>query len=229
MRCLFVLCSVMLVFFSVGAASAAPTLAVEQLNHDFGDIIQGAKVEYSFRFHNAGDQVLEIGQLRSSCGCTAALLSASRVAPGMLGELRVTFNSQGFRGQVQKMVTFETNDPKHQEVTFSLRGQVKAELYFNPERINWGRVANGALLTQEVEIVNDSPEMVILQQPEVTSPELQTELLSTHIAAGQSAKLKITVEFPKELKRLAGYVIVRSNFPSVPQLKLPVSARLSAN
>lgn len=229
MRIGFVLVSLMLLFSTVGTVFAAPALVAEQLEHDFGEVIQGSRVEYSFRFQNAGDQALEISQLRSSCGCTAALLSARRLSPGMLGELKVTFDSQGFRGQVQKMVTFETNDPKRPAVTFSLRGRVKAELYLSPERINWGRVSREKPLSAVVEIVNDSAGMIILQRPEVTTPDIQAELSSKNLPADQKVELKITGKLSEKQKHLAGYVILRSNFSSDPQLKLPVSARLSAN
>ncbi|MCW8858667.1 MAG: DUF1573 domain-containing protein [Deltaproteobacteria bacterium] len=229
MRFCLVLIVFLSVILSVGAVFAAPAVVVEKLDHDFGAIIEGDQVEYSFRFHNAGDQVLEIGQLRSSCGCTAALLSARRLEPGMLGELRVKFASQGFRGQVQKMVTFETNDPKHSAITFSLRGTVKSEFYVNPQRVNWGRVSREASLTKEVEVINDSSVTIILQPPEVTSANILAELSSEVLAAGERTTVKITVKFPEEQKRLAGYVILRSNFAPVPQIKLPVSARLSQN
>ena len=229
MRIGFVLASLMLLFSTVGTVFAAPALVVEQLEHDFGEVIQGNRVEYSFRFQNASDQALEVSRLRSSCGCTAALLSTQRLSPGMLGELKVTFDSQGFRGQIQKMVTFETNDPKHPAVTFSLRGRVKAELYLNPERVNWGRVPRETPLSAVVEIVNDSAAMIILQQPEVTSSDIQAELSSRNLPAGQKVKLKITGKLSEKQKHLAGYVILRSNFSSDLQLKLPVSARLSAN
>jgi hypothetical protein len=224
MRCYLVL--VLWLFFA-SSVFAAPVLVVERLNHDFGEIVQGAEVTYPFRFHNAGDQVLEISRLRSSCGCTAALLTTSRLAPGSMGELRLTFNSKGFRGEVQKMVTFETNDPKHGAVSFSLRAKVKAELFLQPQRINWGVVNEKSPLQAELEIVNDSTQTITFQPPQVTSSGIQAELFPLIIASGEKARLKVSAEFSAGKKRLAGYVIVNSDFPNVPQLKVPVSARLS--
>lgn len=215
-----------LLFFS-SSAFAAPALVVERLNHDFGEIVQGAETSHTFRFHNAGDQVLEIGRLRSSCGCTAALLTTRRLTPGAMGELQLTFNSQGFRGAVQKTVTFETNDPKHSSVTFRMRGKVKAELFLQPQRINWGTVKKDAPLLAELEIVNDSTQAITLQVPEVTNPGIEAELSPLIIAPGKRAQLKVSAEFSANKKRLAGYIIINSDFPNFPQLKVPVSARLS--
>ncbi len=224
MRCPLVL--LLLLLFS-SSAFAVPALLVERLNHDFGEIVQGAETTHTYRFQNAGDQVLEISRLRSSCGCTAAFLTTRRLAPGVIGELQLTFNSRGFRGAVQKTVTFETNDPDHSTVTFSLRGKVKAELFLQPQRINWGTVKRGTPLAAEIEIVNDSLQTITLQAPEVTSSGIEADLFPLVIAPGKRAKLNVSAEFPADKKRLAGYIVINTDFPNLTQLKVPVSARLS--
>lgn len=219
-----------LLLLSVGGSVwAAPVLVFEEITHDFGEITQGDKFTHIFRFQNAGDQVLEIGQLRSACGCTAALLSTRRLSPGMLGELQVSFNSSGFRGRVQKGVTFDTNDPKHPSVTVALQGEVKAELFVSPQRVNWGRVKAGTPLRMVIDVVNDSDQTISLNPPTTTISELSVQLSSVTLAAGEKAALEVTANFPQGKKRLAGYVILRSDFPTVPELRVPVSARLSTN
>ncbi|MBN1956709.1 MAG: DUF1573 domain-containing protein [Desulfuromonadales bacterium] len=212
--------------FLCGSAWAAPLLVTENTVHDFGQILQGDQLEYTFRFQNGGDEVLDIKHLRSSCGCTAALLSAHRIAPGLVGELKIRFDSQGFRGQVQKMVTFDTNDPQHGSINFTLRGLVKVQLFIEPQSINWGRVSRSDQLTRVLRIVNESAQTVVFQPPQVTSADLQATLSRLSLPAGETAILEVTANFPDLKKRLAGYVILHSNFPSVPQLKVPVSARL---
>jgi len=217
----------LLLLLSSGSVFAAPALVVERMSHDFGEILQGAEITHTFRFQNAGDQLLEISRLRSSCGCTAALLTTRRLAPGAMGELQLTFNSQGFRGAVQKKVTFETNDPKHSAMTFTLQGKVNAELFLQPKRINWGVVKNNTPLLADLEIINESTQTITLQAPEITSAGIVAELSPLIIAPGERANLKVSAEFPPGKKRLAGYILINSDFPNLPQLKVPVSARLA--
>lgn len=208
---------------------AAPTLVVEKKSHDFGQIKQGETFDYVYRFHNAGDRALEIGQLRVSCGCTAAFLSARRLSPGMVGELRVSFDSKGFRGPISKVVSFETNDPNQPTVSFELKGEVKVDLLVNPERVSWGRVTAESELRQLLEVVNDSDRTIRLERPLTTVPNISASLSKQVLNAGEKATLEVLAEFPTGKKRLAGYVILRSDFPAVPELKVPVSARLSTN
>ena len=222
-ECLMLL---VLLLLSPGQLWPAPLLTAEKQEHDFGEIIQGDKVQYVFRFQNAGDELLEIGQLRTSCGCTAALLSTRRVAPGTIGELEVVFESQGFRGEVQKNVTFETNDPQHPSVTFSLRGSVKVELFSEPPRVNWGTVAETVPLAAELAILNLSSHLIKLQAPRTTLEGVSAELDSQELAPGGQTELRVTAKFPMGKHRLSGYVIVDTDFSPVPQLKIPFSARL---
>ena len=139
----------------------------------------------------------------------------------------MTFKSQGFRGQVQKRVTFSTNDPKHSALTFSVRGKVKAVLFSEPERINWGLVKKGAELHAEIAIVNNSAKSIRLQQPEITTDGIAAELSTLIIASGEQAHVQVSAAFPGDKNRLAGYIIINSDFPLRPQLRIPVSARLS--
>lgn len=224
MRC--ALLSVLLLLFPV-LCFAAPKLTPETLDYDFGAIVQGETVEYSFRFQNSGDEVLEIGQVRTSCGCTAALLSARRLAPGEIGELKVRFNSQGFRGKIHKTITVDTNDPEQSSVIFNLHGMITLELYATLERVNWGRVKERVPLQDQFDIVNDSKHAVTLSEPQIAGVGIAASISRLRLEPGQKATVNVTGEFLEGNNRIAGYVIISTDFSAVPQVRVPVSARLS--
>jgi len=217
----------LLIFSPVGTVLAAPTLIVEQLTHDFGEIIQGDKITETFRFRNAGDKVLEISRLRSSCGCTAALLTSRRLEPGAMGELTLTFNSSGFKGSVQKRVTFSTNDPAHPSVGFVLKGKVTPELTLTPSRINWGVVTRTEPLQSKVVLSNESTKSILLHSPTVTNSAITAKLSALEIEPGKQVILTVSALFPEAKKRLAGYVMIVTDLKQFPQLGVSVSARLA--
>ncbi len=220
---------VMLLLCSPLTVFAAPAIVVDNLKYDFGQVTQSEQVETVYRFQNSGDEVLVISQVRSSCGCTAALLTQSRLEPGAVGELKVRFDSSGFRGAVHKYISFNTNDPRHATLTFDLQGTVMAPFYVAPDKVNWGRVAAGTPLSASLKIVNASGQAVTLSAPETTLPQLHLTIDKLILAPGEEALLNLESVFPQDQKRLAGYVIVRSDFSQLPMLKIPVSARLQAN
>ena len=47
-----------------------PAFTFDKEEHDFGILIDGEKVTYSFRFTNSGDAPLIISNAKGSCGCT---------------------------------------------------------------------------------------------------------------------------------------------------------------
>lgn len=216
-----------LLLCSLSPAWAAPQIAAESLTFDFGEILQGDQVKYVFRFRNTGDQVLQVDNVRSSCGCTAALLSATRIAPGDMGELRTTFDSTRFKGAIHKTVTMDTNDPKSSQISFALVGNVKAEVFVDPERISWGKVNIDTPLSSVVMLKNLGETTINLQAPTATSPGLSGELSDLVLVPGKEVELKITAKFPEQKKRIGGYVLIATDYPKVPQIRVSVSARLA--
>jgi len=76
---------------------------------DYGKITEGQKLDVSFRFKNTGDKPLIIRSVRPSCGCTAAEPPKEPVAPGAIGTIQASFNSQGREGLNKKDIYVEAN------------------------------------------------------------------------------------------------------------------------
>ena len=88
---------------------AVPEFRFEKEAHDFGTIIQGEKVAYSFKFKNTGKGDLIITSAKGSCGCTIPEYPTAPIAPGAEGVIDVVFNSDGKSGQQNKKVTIVAN------------------------------------------------------------------------------------------------------------------------
>ncbi len=82
----------------------------EQEVYDFGTITQGEKVQYVFKFKNAGKSNLLIQSVEGSCGCTVAKdWPKEPIKPGETGVIPVTFNSEYKKGKQNKKVTIVAN------------------------------------------------------------------------------------------------------------------------
>ena len=205
---------------------AAPAVTTEVLDYDFGEVAQGDKVNYNFRFKNSGDELLEISSVSSSCGCTAALLSSKRIAPGEMGEIKTTFDSSRFRGQVTKVITMATNAPGHPQVQFKLKGIVKELLSVSTTRIAWTWNAADQIGRSQVIISNQSPQKIVLQKATSTSPQVTATLDLLELAPGEKATLSVSGSLPPGAERLSGYLLVPTDFKPAPQLRISVSGRL---
>lgn len=90
---------------------------------DFGTINEGEKVQYNFKFVNAGNGDLIIKSAEASCGCTVPKFSDKPVKPGEEGQISVEFNSEGKPGAAAKNVTIRSNT--NPEITIlTVKGEV---------------------------------------------------------------------------------------------------------
>ena len=205
---------------------AAPAITTEVLEYNFGDVVQGDKISYTFRFKNNGDELLEITSVSSSCGCTAALLSSKRIAPGDMGEIKATFDSSRFRGAVSKTISMKTNSPDHSQVQFKLKGIVKELLSISTNRISWNWATSGLTAQSTVVIKNQSQQKIVLQEATSTSPQVTAVLDKLELAPGEKATLNVSGSLAAGEERLNGYLLVSTDFKPMPQLRISVSGRL---
>ncbi len=91
------------------ASGNLPVMEFEQTKHDFGMMVQGEKLSYTFKFTNNGGSDLIISDASSTCGCTIPDFSKAPVKPGDKGKVEVIFNSAGKTGTVSKTVRLLTN------------------------------------------------------------------------------------------------------------------------
>lgn len=102
-----------------------PKIEISERSWNFGHMKQGDVLTHVFTFRNAGGSPLVISNVRSTCGCTAVLLSKKTIQPGMEGTLKVTFNSRGYSGEVRKYIFVETNDPERKKVQIFIEADVE--------------------------------------------------------------------------------------------------------
>lgn len=105
-----------------------PKLVCEKLSHDFGKVLQGTLLEYSFKFTNEGGGKLIIINVSASCGCTGAVIDGKKeFGEDECGEIKVSFNTQGREGIESKSVFVQSNDPANPQIILSF----KCEIYKN--------------------------------------------------------------------------------------------------
>ena len=95
---------------AVAASEQGPVITFEEKTFDFGDIIQGEKVEHTFTFTNSGNEPLIITNVQVTCGCTTPKgWPREPIPPGGKGEITVAFNSTAKIGRQNKPVTIVSN------------------------------------------------------------------------------------------------------------------------
>ena len=92
-----------------------PKMTFAKEEHDFGTIKETETVTHSFKFTNTGEADLIITSAKGSCGCTVPDYPKDPIKPGATGNIKVSFNPSGKKGQQHKTVTILTNTASGQE------------------------------------------------------------------------------------------------------------------
>ena len=90
-------------------SKGAPVITFDEMVHSFGNVTQGEKVEYSFKFTNTGNKDLLITDASSSCGCTIPDWPKEPLRPAKSAYMKVVFNSAGKDGFTEKEISIKAN------------------------------------------------------------------------------------------------------------------------
>jgi len=223
---LFIVQVLLVLSAQAGFASVAQ-IVVDENDIHFGSVAQGEKVERVFRFTNAGDDQLIIERVKSSCGCTAALLSNRDIEPGTTGEVRATFDSTRFQGLVVKTIYLYTNDPAHKVVQLHLRGEVRRELSISPNRLVLKSVVAGQTTPARVEIANVSDKEFVVEQAEVTVKDARVDFTRRVLQPGEKAEITLQINVPEGSGGFNGYLLVKLSGTVIAEQRIPIAVKVA--
>ncbi len=150
---------VLLLFLGSSALRAGePRIKFKELARDFGKVKQGDILSHEFVFANEGDSTLVIKKVSTSCGCTAALVSDEKLAPGKQGKIEVKFDTRGFGNRVSKHIFVDSNDPGQARVQLEVSADIEVppapKIEVDPYNYDGGLVLAGDELRASLKIMN---------------------------------------------------------------------------
>lgn len=203
-------------------AGEQPKIVFEEKEHDFGKLMGVEKVDHVFKFRNEGKGELKIDKVNTTCGCTAALLSAKVITPGGNGEVTTTFTVGGRQGQQTKHIYVLSNDPNEPRVTITLKGFIIPPVSVEPSSV-FLQLKD----TPSVSAVKISQTMEEeLKLGEVTS---RLNLVNTQIKeeAPENGKKRYAVEISLkpdiEPGRYFENITIATNCATKPKIEIPVT------
>ncbi len=193
---------------------------------DFGTITQGEQVKHSFKFKNTGTGVLELGRPRTTCGCTASLVSKNKIAPGEIGEVQVTFNSTGKQGKQNRRVTIDTNIPGKKQLVFTLKGEVKVDISIKPRYISLGKLTVKKVTEKKLTIRNNGEKPFTITGVEVNGPSTSKDTKGngnkevvvslkngTVVEPGKEVEFTVAFRPTKPTARFSGRIVLSTSHP----------------
>ncbi|MGQ3685400.1 MAG: DUF1573 domain-containing protein [Candidatus Loosdrechtia sp.] len=137
-----------------------PKIVFEKQVHDFGKQYIGEILNYKFKFKNKGSGELVIYKVKSSCGCTAALVSKNKLLKNEEGEIDITFNPGQQTGKISKSIIVDSNDQDNPGYTLTVIAEVFEEVSVTPKRVHFGIIKKGERAVKILDI-KTTPELGI--------------------------------------------------------------------
>ena len=149
------------------APPEGPHIHIYETTHDAGTVYEGTKLSHTFSFVNIGKDTLSV-TARSTCSCSAALLSDKNIPPGGKGKIKIEFNTKGKIGQTKQGALIRTNDPDNPLVNLTIVAIVKASVKVVPEKLWIDEIAAGEKVEREILVFDPGDSTLSFEHVNVT-------------------------------------------------------------
>lgn len=102
-----------------------PKAYFEKTQHDFGLVDEGVVLPVIFTVKNNGKKDLEIKDIKTSCGCTAANPDKKLLKPGETTKIKVELDTSNRMGKMRREVSVFTNDEENPRQILTLYAEIK--------------------------------------------------------------------------------------------------------
>ncbi len=205
----------------------APRIEFSEVVFDFGSVYQNAEVIHVFKFRNAGDAILKIENVKTTCGCTAAMPESRELAPGAESSIKVTFRSGSFHDRVTKHIDVDSNDPMQPRVTLTVQGIVKVEVELKPSGIYFGSSTKvGEKIERTIEITPVDVKSFKITDVTSDNPEVKVSKPQPLGDKRPGYRLVVTLGPFDRVGRVNGKLIVRTNLPHTKQITILVYGKV---
>lgn len=134
------------------AQSISDVISSNQRSHDFGAVARASKAEHRFQLYNPFNGNLVIQSVRTSCGCTTAVVEDHSIAPGETGSLLARFNTDRYTGEKKATITVSITQPIRTELQLNVRGYIRTDVVLHPGEAAFGSVPEGSSAHLKMEL-----------------------------------------------------------------------------
>jgi len=219
-----------LFLFAAALASAqnAPKMVLEDPIKDFGTVVKGEVLNYTFSVRNTGAADLIISDARPSCGCTIAQFDKV-IKPGEIGKINAKLETKDFKGPINKTITVVSNDLENPNAKLFLKANVKAVVDILPDgNLRFTKLKRESFKVQRLLVTEEGGfDFKVVKtessQPWITvtaAPAPKENMMANYPNAQYEITAAIGPEAPVGMANETA--VITTNSPKMPVLKIKV-------
>jgi hypothetical protein len=200
---------------------ARADVVCDRPEHDAGRLKSGAAVVHQFTLVNRGNETVEIGEPRGSCGCLRPTVSVKTLAPGQSAVVRVEIHTvtQSPGVNVWRMLVPYSQPSEQGEVLLVVRAELTPEITISPASLI---LLTEASLSHSLKLTERRATPVALRGVATTSPHVQARASEPKQEGGawvRTLTLDVSAGCPEGRQEHA--LLVYTGDPAYPELKVP--------
>jgi hypothetical protein len=189
-----------------------------------GEVRSGAPLRASFKLVNRGPGVVEVTDVRSSCGCLVPRLERRRYAPGEEGVLPVEVNTlrQGAGSHNWRIVVRYLDDGRPGELAVILAVRVVSEVRVEPPALS---IQTETGIAHTLVVTDRRPQPLQVTAVDSSLPALRVQVggpgQDSQGRTGCTVRVAVPGDFPEG--RHVGTVRIFTDDPTYGELEVPVT------
>ncbi len=209
-----------------------PRLVCETKGWDFGVVSQGTQGKKVVTIKNEGDAVLNILDIKVTCGCVHALMPDKVIPPGESRDLILTLTTFRAFGIIQKHCYVYSNDGKTKRpLVLSIKGEVKADWWPETRQIQFGRVEAGQPQVKTFKIFSRITQPLVIESITCRNPNIKVEykLSSPKAQLKQEYLVTVTLLETQAPGNFAAAIAIRVKHRQTPLQNVMIYGRLEGD
>ncbi|GAB5466704.1 MAG: DUF1573 domain-containing protein [Candidatus Kapaibacteriales bacterium] len=220
-------------FLAASSLIAGPKLEIIGGNtYDWGDVkASNEGLTTTVKLKNVGDGVLEISNVKPSCGCTTAPIDKDKLQPGETASIDVTFKPGTSSGPKTKTIRISSNDSQSPNVIYRLKANVVKNIDVGPKSFfNFSEVAVGNSVDSKLTVTNHSKRPVTFSDYKVEGDQNVTINLTKPITLKPNESFDVVSTITPDKVGYSNFkVTMTTSDPDTPQLVISGYARAQKN
>jgi hypothetical protein len=184
---------------------------------DFGTVPRGAVLRHNFVIQNRTNELLNILDVRASCGCTTGRALVSSLQPGQTSTIEAQMDTRNFVGvkATTLTITVLTAGGRQAEVRLSVKSNILSDIVLNPGTLQFGVISKGQQSEQAITIDRHG------------APQWRVERMLASKQLSRSIDAVLTEAYRNE--HGVGYVLKVTTRPDAPAGTVHEEIRLATN
>jgi hypothetical protein len=236
--------SVRLGFFGCAALllCAAADVSAQDLNWaqkmldkqsiDFGVVARGAVCSTRLVLRNIYQETIQITNVSTSCGCSAAKPSANQILSGQEAYIEISMDTQRFMRKKDSAALITLVEPTkglRQELRVPLSVYIRTDVVFSPGSVIFGAVEQGQSSERKITLAYAGRPDWAVQQIRSPKPYFTAKAIETSRANGlANYDVIVTLAPDAPAGALREQLTLITNDQNSPEVPLPVEARVEA-